>query len=151
VAGAGVAVGGRRLAGGLVEYLSNSLPRRPSTAPPTYEDATKYDNRGFAGDSEDCQQQVDGDSPPPAAPPVYEAAADLEEISVTVHVNSDQPQSLPPPYVMEAAEEPSAEEIEMRSEIEDDAEEQRDGQEAGGDDHLAGDDQVEEEGAKSDR
>ncbi len=40
----------RRMA--LARYLSDSLPRRPPNAPPTYEDATKNDNRGFVAEDE---------------------------------------------------------------------------------------------------
>ncbi len=42
-----------------------SLPRsRPATAPPTYEDATKNDNPGFAFDEEEDGEDLDGERPP---------------------------------------------------------------------------------------
>ena len=48
----------------LVEYLSNSLPRRrPLNAPPTYEDATKNDNVAFEPD--DNNGAGGGSSGPP--------------------------------------------------------------------------------------
>ncbi len=74
-------------AGPLPYDSSSPLPRRPSNAPPTYEDATKNDNRAFVPDVEEEEEAIDLERPPPSyreIPRGDSETASSEEVTAVV-------------------------------------------------------------------